>query len=330
MVDNNSAYSRRVPVILGTPTINHVVMAMRELEMSTAPPEWQYSHRSYEFANGFFMGMAGAEAKEGAVEFATNTIVNPVNLDEKVKLTEQFIVSAFGMLVLHGQTEWMMMLDHTLQVIMQAPYPKDQANLPNRLYVLSTYTELNPGNRSVAVVIRNGTSKAIHMASGQQIGTVIMANVIPDPHTSPDLLKKLEEEETVPTPGLSTAECQEKLLEILEGNGGLNGLKDWLPEAAMNAHRLLLEFHSVFCLELNEMGCTDTTEHVIEVTNNEPFKERFQQIAPPMVDEIQQHIQEMLDGGAIHPSQSPWCNAVVLIRKKTVHYGSVSMPRRKG
>ena len=29
-----------------------------------------------------------------------------------------------------------------------------------------------------------------------------------------------------------------------------------------------------------------------------------------------QHIQEMLDGGAIQPSQSPWCNAMVLVRKK--------------
>ena len=30
----------------------------------------------------------------------------------------------------------------------------------------------------------------------------------------------------------------------------------------------------------------------------------------------------MLDGGAIHPSQSPWCNAVVLVRKKdgTLHF----------
>ena len=35
-----------------------------------------------------------------------------------------------------------------------------------------------------------------------------------------------------------------------------------------------------------------------------------------MVDKVRQHIQEMLDGGAICPSQSPWCNAVVLIRKK--------------
>ena len=64
------------------------------------------------------------------------------------------------------------------------------------------------------------------------------------------------------------------------------------------------------------MGCTDTTEHVIEVMNSEPFRERFHCIAPPIVDEVQQHIQEMLDRGAIRLSQSPWCNAVVLVRKK--------------
>ena len=49
---------------------------------------------------------------------------------------------------------------------------------------------------------------------------------------------------------------------------------------------------------------------------DEPFKERFRHIAPPLVDEVCQHIQEMLDGGAIQPSQSPWCNAIVLVRKK--------------
>ena len=27
-------------------------------------------------------------------------------------------------------------------------------------------------------------------------------------------------------------------------------------------------------------------------------------------------MQEMLDGGAIRPSQSPWCNAIVLVWKK--------------
>ena len=77
-----------------------------------------------------------------------------------------------------------------------------------------------------------------------------------------------------------------------------------------------MEHHNIFSLDQNEIGCTDTAEHVIELLDTEPFKERFWWIAPPQVEEVREHIQEMLDGGAIHPSQSPWCNAVVLVRKK--------------
>ena len=109
---------------------------------------------------------------------------------------------------------------------------------------------------------------------------------------------------------------QELLLAALEKDGGLDRLKDWPPELAKWAKALLLEFHHVFSLELNEIGCTDVTKHIIELMKDEPFKERFCCIAPPLVDEVRQHIQEMLDGGAIRPSQSPWCNAVVLMRKK--------------
>ena len=66
----------------------------------------------------------------------------------------------------------------------------------------------------------------------------------------------------------------------------------------------------------HEIGCTDVTEHDIELVDHKPFKERFCRITPPLVEELRQHIQEMLDGGAIRPSQSPCCNAVVLVRKK--------------
>ena len=77
-----------------------------------------------------------------------------------------------------------------------------------------------------------------------------------------------------------------------------------------------MEYHDIFSLDKNEMGCTDTAEHIIELLDEEPFKERFRQIALPLLDEVREHLQEMLDGGAIRPSQSAWCNAVVLVRKK--------------
>ena len=35
-----------------------------------------------------------------------------------------------------------------------------------------------------------------------------------------------------------------------------------------------------------------------------------------MVEEVRNHLKEMLESSAIRPSQSAWCNAVMLVRKK--------------
>ena len=117
-------------------------------------------------------------------------------------------------------------------------------------------------------------------------------------------------------PKLTIPEQQACLMEILEENGDLTMLEDWLEEDAKRARRLLMEYHSIFSLDKNEMGCTDATKHIIKLTKSEPFKECFRCIAPPLIEEVREHIQEMLDGEAICPSNSPWCNAVMLVRKK--------------
>ena len=39
-------------------------------------------------------------------------------------------------------------------------------------------------------------------------------------------------------------------------------------------------------------------------------------VSPPLVEEVQNHLWEMMESGTIWPSQSAWCNAVVLVRKK--------------
>ena len=79
---------------------------------------------------------------------------------------------------------------------------------------------------------------------------------------------------------------------------------------------MLMEHHHIFSLDKNEIGCKDTAEHIIELMDDEPFKERFWRIAPPLLEEVRENLQDMLDGGAIWPSKSPWCNAIVLVRKK--------------
>ena len=78
---------------------------------------------------------------------------------------------------------------------------------------------------------------------------------------------------------------------------------------------MLAEYH-IFSLEPGELCCMDLVKHEIRVADDEPFKEMFWRIAPLMADAVCAHMKEMLERGAIHHSQSLWCNVVVLVCKK--------------
>ena len=96
----------------------------------------------------------------------------------------------------------------------------------------------------------------------------------------------------------------------------LSRLEFWPPELVAASQSILAKYHNVFSLEPSELGCTHSTKHVIKITDDNPFKEWFRWIPLPLVEEDHIHLQEMLDSGMIHPSQSAWCNPVVLVWKK--------------
>ena len=123
--------------------------------------------------------------------------------------------------------------------------------------------------------------------------------------------------ESQPEP-LSVVVRQEKLLEKLN----LDGLANWSPENAAAVRELVLAYHGVFALYSNELGCTSTIGHEICNENDVPFKEQFRHIPLPLLEEVHASLRDMLEAGAIHPSQSPWCNMVVLVWKKdgTSHF----------
>ena len=81
----------------------------------------------------------------------------------------------------------------------------------------------------------------------------------------------------------------------------LSGLESWGTKAAEQARSPLAEYHDLFSLEKNEIGCTKAAEHVIELKhpNVAPFKEQFRMIPPPQVDEVREQLKLMLDAGAI-------------------------------
>ena len=111
---------------------------------------------------------------------------------------------------------------------------------------------------------------------------------------------------------MSVAVRQEKLLEKLN----LDGMAHWSPENVVVARELVLAYRDVFTLESNKLGCTSAIEHEIHIKNDEPFKEWFQHILLPLLEEVHPSLRDMLETGVIRPGQSPWCNAVILVQKK--------------
>ena len=84
----------------------------------------------------------------------------------------------------------------------------------------------------------------------------------------------------------------------------------------VSAHTLLTKYHDIFFLESGELGCIDLAKHEIRVVDDEPFKKRFWRIPLSMVEEVRAHVKEMLEVDTIHSSHSPWCNTIMLVRKK--------------
>ena len=72
------------------------------------------------------------------------------------------------------------MRGYKLHIMTHTPYPEDKSSLPNGIYILKTYNELKDGSQNVSVVLRNLTSKMIHLAPGRCVARVAAANEVPE------------------------------------------------------------------------------------------------------------------------------------------------------
>lgn len=86
--------------------------------------------------------------------------------------------------------------------------------------------------------------------------------------------------------------------------------------------RLIAEYQDIFSTSSIDIGSTDKVQHHIELTDPTPFKQKYRRIPPAMIEEVRQHIQELLAAGIIRPSHSPFSSNVVLVKK---HDGSLRM-----
>ena len=230
---------------------------------------------------------------------------SPLMHTQKVETLEPFSSHVIPMRIME------VYLGECLNIMVQGLHAHD-GTLPPGITVQNMYTELRKGSKKAVVVVWNNT--AYLQTLGKKTPVARAMAVQPAPNT-PELGSLQVQDEVCPnpqTPKLMIRQRHGKLFDELD----LSGLDSWAPELADKACRLLAKYHNVFLLDPAELGCTHLTEHTIKVTDDSPFKEQFRWIPPPMVEEVRDHLREMLESGTIRPSQSAWCNAVVLVRKK--------------
>ena len=89
-----------------------------------------------------------------------------------------------------------------------------------------------------------------------------------------------------------------------------------LRELAMNETTLLKEFLDCELPEpLGKPGLTNLTEHIINVNNHLPIKQRYYQVSSKVMGTITEEVDKMLDHDIIEPSNSGWSTPIVMARK---------------
>ena len=130
----------------------------------------------------------------------------------------------------------------------------------------------------------------------------------------PDMEEDIEPQnsKSESTENTSIEDDGSRILDLID----LSGLENWPEKLQHEAKEMLKRNAKVFSKDDMDMGRTNLVKHHIKLTDPVPFKEAYRRIPPQMYDEVKTHLQEMLDLGAIRPSNSPWASAIVLVRKK--------------
>ena len=288
------------PVVLGTSTLYWIMEVIKESEISKLAIPWSSSRISW------LMWDVTAKLGQVVINDVANKPIVPLDVNEVVKVASKCTVPLFSHKVIHGKVN--LVLHGCRLNVMIHGLEKRSPSLPLGIDVQTTYSTLANSSHRVSVILRNNTQDWLVIKKGMPIARMVTANAIPK--VTHILLAGNPHEQST----LTKAERQELLLEKLD----LTGLKAWPTEQAEKAHSLLREYHNIFSLEKHDMGHTKAAKHkiVLKDPDTPPFKERFHKIPPPQLDRVHTHLKMMLDAGVIQPSNSPWCNAVVLVRKK--------------
>ena len=248
-----------IPLILGTPTISHVVNVMKDREIDALVMPWANARVAH------LLSVCRAVAT--VVGNKTVESANPNGFDEVVIMRNTETIDVFSSHVIPIKVEKAYTGEH-INVMTQALQTKDSSLLQG-LTVQNAYTELRKVSKNAIVVVGNSTAYPQTLQKKSPVARAVAVITVLEPLPETRVQEGKDGPQNPHTPNLTVRQRQGKLFEELD----LSGLVSWPLELAGTACQLLAEYHDVFSLEPAELGCTHSTKHTIKVMDDTPLKE---------------------------------------------------------
>ena len=276
LVFPTTEYQKRVPVTIGTSLTDMAVDSLGTSDTANLSTPWKTVCCATQ-----------TRRKIQAQQFQKQT----------VKTTKPITLQPFSTTIVHGHTK---LKSHRIKLNLIAEPFKD-SQLPSSVQCTPTYCNLEPGSNRVTVGLRNVSARKITVPSGAIVCQIQLANMVPPIQT---------QKEQAPT------KIKSRMNPVYLEQLDLGEISTWSVEQQQAARKLLCDYSETFSKNYLDLGKCNILKHVSQLTDHQPFKERYRRIPPHLFEEVKQHLQEMVEVGAIRRSFSQWASVVVLVRKK--------------
>ena len=304
LVIPDSAHTQYTPITLGTLHIDMAIKLATEKELKNLNKQWQRSLVATELTMKEVQILNIEEAQ----------IVS--KLDSDVKHVKDMTIGPFETVkakgVLKKTPNHYKRINVVVDDLREGQHCRDIA-VVYQLQILESRSDRIP------VILWNLSGRTLKLKKGTSVAHVEASQVVP-PLDSSVVQEDMYEKVTRDIPKENQSEHSskkndERLLKILE-KLDLEGIESWTEQQQCSVRKLLEEYQHLFALNLRELGKTSLVQHMIQLSDKTPFKERYRRIPPHQYEEVRKHLQEMLDIGAIRKSTSPWASPVALVCKK--------------
>ena len=170
MAHSSTEFVHHVPTILGTPTMDRVIVTLKESEIDRLATPWACVRKST------LLWAATTQITAVRADI-TMKPVDVMGYEEPVCLLTSEVVKPFDTLVVKARTN----ITFTAGCLCCSTLMMDSKDgiLPPGSIVTGAYTVMKWGSKTVPVVLHNTTGSPIHLSKAQKIAWVQAANEVP-------------------------------------------------------------------------------------------------------------------------------------------------------